>query len=194
MQKQKRRKSGDLPCFIINCQFQGWWKGNKRLYTTLIFRSLLVGGKFFKEAYMKRKLTTFITILLVLCISLFAITGCDGEKSDVKAQILSSTQTTVVIKITQTDGKATLLDAMEYLKEQNQLTYQKDAQNMIKAINGSQAGANSFWALYTSDSEMANAEWGTFDYQGQILGSAIFGANDLEVIQNGVYVWDLTTF
>ena len=143
---------------------------------------------------MKRKLTTFITILLVLCISLFAITGCDGEKSDVKAQILSSTQTTVVIKITQTDGNATLLDAMEYLKEQNQLTYQKDAQNMIKAINGSQAGANSFWALYTSDSEMANAEWGTFDYQGQILASAIVGANDLEVIQNGVYVWDLTTF
>ena len=143
---------------------------------------------------MKRKLTTFITILLVLCISLFAITGCDSEKSDVKAQILSSTQTTVVIKITQTDGKATLLDVMEYLKEQNQLTYQKDAQNMIKAINGSQAEANSFWALYTSDSEMANAEWGTFDYQGQILGSAIFGANDLIVLNGCIYVWDLTTW
>lgn len=142
---------------------------------------------------MKRKITTFLTILLVSIMSLFAFTGCDSEKVSVQAQNLSTTQTTVVIKITQTDGKATLLDAMEYLKEQNQLSYQLDGQNMITTINDNSASGNSFWALYTSDSEMANLDWGTFDYQGQVIGSAIVGANALIVATDCIYVWDLTT-
>ena len=83
---------------------------------------------------------------------------------------------------------------MEYLKEQNQLSYQLDGQNMITAINDNSASGNSFWALYTSDSEMANLDWGTFDYQGQVIGSAIVGVNALIVATDCIYVWDLTTW
>ena len=48
--------------------------------------------------------------------------------------------------------------------------------------------------LYTSDTENANADWGKFDNNGEIYGSAALGAETLAVKENCVYVWAYETF
>ena len=52
----------------------------------------------------------------------------------------------------------------------------------------------SYWMLYTSDSENANQEWGTFEYEDSIYGSATLGADALIVKEDCIYIWAYQTF
>jgi hypothetical protein len=48
--------------------------------------------------------------------------------------------------------------------------------------------------LYTSDTEMSSAKWGTIEYDGKTLASAIVGADTLTVVSGAVYIWEYQTF
>ena len=65
---------------------------------------------------------------------------------------------------------------------------------MVTSINGITQTANTYWMLYTSDEDNANTGWGTYDYDGKSLGSAIYGAESLTVKDGCVYVWVFTKF
>lgn len=85
------------------------------------------------------------------------------------------------------------LEYMDVLQNANELTYEiKDG--MIVALNGKANTTNSYWMLYTSDSEHANSEWGTAEYNGNVYGSATLGATELPIKDGCIYIWVYQTF
>ena len=146
---------------------------------------------------MKRKWNIFLAFCFsVLCaLSLFAC----GAKKDTGALVCSLVEngsTRVVISVGDTDGNCTLLDCMEKLKMDEEGFTFEIASGMVTSINGVENPADwSYcWMLYTSDVEMANAEWGTVKYKDATLGSAIVGANALTVTAGEIYVWEYVAF
>lgn len=134
------------------------------------------------------------TLLLTLVLSVSMFVACDKEGS-AKAEIVSKTDTMVVIKVNETEGFATLLDAMTYLKEEGKLTFELTG-GMVSSIEGkaNPADWSACWILYTSDAEMSNTEWGTITYEESTYGSAILGAESLTVSAGEYYVWSYDTF
>lgn len=143
---------------------------------------------------MKRKIYAFFTLLLTVVMSVCMFVACDKEGS-AKAEIVSKSDTMVVIKINETEGFATLLDAMTYLKNEGELTFELTG-GMVSSIEGKENPTDwsACWMLYTSDSEMSNTEWGTITYEGSTYGSAILGAESLTVSVGQYYVWSYDTF
>lgn len=134
----------------------------------------------------------FLTLLATFCaiIACCFIAAC-GDKAPIKAD-----ENTVVITASDSsfvfDGK-TLKDYMDHLQENQQFTYSIN-NGMITTINGKSNTTNSYWMLYTSDSENANKQWGTFEYEETIYGSATLGADDLIVKEGCIYIWAYQTF
>ena len=143
---------------------------------------------------MKSKMYVLFTLLLAVVMSVCMLVGCDKEGT-AKAQIVSKSDTMVVMKVNETEGFATLLDAMNYLKEEGQLTFELTG-GMISSIEGkaNPADWSACWMLYTSDTEMSNAEWGTITYEEKTYGSAILGAEGLKVSAGEYYIWSYDTF
>ena len=142
---------------------------------------------------MKRRNCLLITSLLLLVMSACMFVGC--KKGHGKAEIVSKTETMVVIKVKETEGFVTLLDAMNYLKEEGELFFEISV-GMVSSIEGkaNPADLSSCWMLYTSDAEMSNSEWGTVEVNGSVYGSAILGAESLQVNSGEYYVWSYVTF
>ena len=143
---------------------------------------------------MKRKMYALFTLLLTVVMSVCMLVACDKEGS-AKAEIVSRTDTMVVIKVNETEGFATLLDAMFYLQEEGELTFELTG-GMVSSIEGkaNPADWSACWMLYTSDAEMSNTEWGTVSYEGNTYGSAILGAEGLTVSAGEYYIWSYDTF
>ena len=101
----------------------------------------------------------------------------------------------MVIKVDKIQGEPTLFDAMTWLQEQGQLSF-TITEGMITGINGKNnpADYSACWMVYTSDEDLSNTSWGTFEYQGAILGSAAAGANELPVSVGEYYVWNYQNF
>ena len=136
-----------------------------------------------------RRIKLFLVSCMFVLLCAFGFAACN-KGGEVKATLLSATDTQVVIRIDETDGKGTLGNAMEQLKQEGAWTYTASG-GMLLSINGKENAADysSCWMLYTSDSEMSNTEWGTIEYDGAILGSAVVGYSSLTVIKDGIYVW-----
>lgn len=141
---------------------------------------------------MKRKMISLISFLALLVLSVCCMASCGSDQ--VKATVVDHYDNLLAIKIDETDGKATLQDAMKNLQKADKIAYQTDATGMITAIGGVENSANSYWMLYTTDAEFSNAEWGTCSYAGKDLQSAILGAASLVVKAGEIYVWSYQTF
>lgn len=138
----------------------------------------------------KRKILSLFLVLL----SLFCMVCCGGG-GDATCAVAEETETRVVITVSKASGGATVLDCMEILQKQGEISYEISG-GMVTEING-KANAADFsacWMLYTSDAEMSNAEWGTVEYGGETLGSAIVGAEALTVTNGEVYIWEYVIF
>lgn len=141
-----------------------------------------------------KKIRLFVAALFVLICGVFGFAACkkDGEA---KVSLLLETDTRVVIRVNQVEGDAVLIAALEDLQEKGELTFTVSG-GMIIAINDVENGANynPCWMIYTSDSEMASTEYGTVEYDGQTLGSAILGVEELPLIEGGIYIFEYQTF
>ena len=142
---------------------------------------------------MKRKLISFISLLVAVLLSVFSLVSCGGGTAT--AEVVEATDTLVVIRVNETDEAVTLFDVMEELQKENVLQFDLDG-TMLKSLSGKQNAADfsSCWMLYTSDGKMSNGEWGTYDYRGTLCGSAILGGDALIVSAGEYYVWEYTTF
>ena len=142
---------------------------------------------------MKRKMYALFTLLLTVIMSVCMLVACD--KGHAKAEIVSKSDTMVVIKVNETEGFATLLDAMNYLNDEGELTFEIVG-GMISSIEGkaNPADFSSCWMLFTSDEEMSNVEWGTTTYNGNTYASAILGAESLTVSAGEYYLLEYVTF
>lgn len=156
---------------------------------------------------MKKKRLLIFALAFALT-STTALVGCNAwkglwegndssvlETGETIAAVESSTDTMVAIKVEKAEEDKMLIEVMESLQKEGALTF-KAANGMISEING-KANAldwSASWMLYTSDAEMANEAWGTYEYEGETLGSAIVGAESLPIADGVVYVWYYQSF
>ncbi len=102
---------------------------------------------------MKKLLSLMLTLVTILSLSTFFV-SCKEKCVD-----------PVVITISQEASVEglTLQDYMEQLQEDGELSFSIE-NGMITKINGTKNGTNSFWMLYTNDTENSNTAWGTYEY------------------------------
>ena len=141
---------------------------------------------------MKRKIVSFISILATVILCAFCLSSCGGSDA-VKAKVVESNQTLLVIEIEDTDGKATLRNAMDALKKEKEISFEADSTGMIISINGQANGGNSYWMLYTSDKETSDPNF-TYTYGDRTFDFALLGAQTLIVAKGATYVWTYQTF
>lgn len=131
---------------------------------------------------MKRKFISLLSLAATLLLSVCCFFACNENVEP------------VVITISQTVSEnTTLLEVMEEQKSAGDLHF-KIENGLIVQIGTTKNTTNSFWMLYTTDTENANAQWGTFAWNGETLGSAILGAETLVVKQGETYVWVYQSF
>ena len=133
---------------------------------------------------------------LALLTSLLAVFACCFPVACSNKSPVTADENTVIITATDSsfafDGK-TLKEYMDHLQDNGKITYSV-SNGMVTSINGKSNTANSYWMLYTSDSENSDTSWGTFDNNGDIYGSATLGADSLVVKEHCIYVWTYQTF
>lgn len=136
---------------------------------------------------MKNFKKNWLALLLCLVATVFGMcfVGCK-KNVDANAERVAIT----VVNATENES---LLEYMEGLQKDGELTFTIE-KGMVTAINGITQTTNTYWMLYTSDTENANTAWGTYTYDGQELGSSTLGAESLNVKNGCVYVWVFTKF
>lgn len=130
---------------------------------------------------MKRRMISFLTVLFLLVAAVLPFSGCS---SDVENYTITPEGY---------PAGTTLLDVMEDLQEKGKLTF-KAENGMITSLQGTDNTTNSYWMLYTSDEKNANLEWGSITVDGKTLGSAIYGASELQIENGETYVWSYESF
>ena len=133
---------------------------------------------------MKRKFVSLVSLVLA-ALALLALAGC--HTSSVTADV------DVVIRASAEQDGMTLLAVMEELQEEGELSFTV-SDGMITELNGTKQTPSSYWMLYTNDRENANEQWGTHEYEGEVLGSATLGAGELAVKAGCVYLWSFESF
>lgn len=107
---------------------------------------------------MTQKKNFLFTVLFVVCTLLFACTACQDTGNVKSAEVTESTQTRVLIRVNEVEGKAVLYDVMSALKEQGELDFVSEnspyGQSLVR-INGVENADDwsYYWASYTTDSE-----------------------------------------
>ena len=144
---------------------------------------------------MKRKIFS----LLLLVTAFFTFSSCaffkPANQKSMLVELTRESEHMLVIQVKDPSKGATVLDAMERLKESELLEYETVG-TMIVSIDGvaNAADYSACWMLYTSDGECANKEWGTVEYDSQTYGSAVLGADALQVMDGELYIWVYETF
>ncbi len=131
-----------------------------------------------------KRLSNFFVGVLLTATAVFAALffySC-GKSAD-------GVEPVVIVADESAEGK-TLLAVMEEMEAAGELSY-KVKDGMIVEINGTENDIDydPCWMLYTSDAENSSTAWGEYDYEGQILGSANYGAESLLVKAGEIYVW-----
>ena len=139
---------------------------------------------------MKRKIIVILSFLF-----LFVFCSCQPSGVSHAKYSVESTESVVVITVEEVKDAKSLMDVMEQAKADEKLAFEA-SDGMITSINGkaNPADWSYCWMLYTSDTSMANTEYGTYEYEGQILGSAVLGVEALPVVDGGIYVWYYQAF
>lgn len=139
---------------------------------------------------MKKLLLTFLTFVL-----LFSIVACSNNETHVIKETDEKIIITVSSEQMELTENTTLLDYMQSLKADGELDFEI-VNGMITSINGikNPLDFSSCWMLYTNDTTLSNATWGTAEYNGETFGSAIAGAETLTVKDGYKYIWYYQSF
>ncbi len=135
---------------------------------------------------MKRKIIVIVAgILVAIAIAVGVIIGVGASK---KAEVVSKSDTMVVIQVNKTKDFETFLDVMNYLKEKGKLNFELSG-GAVSSIEGKSASNTASWALYSSDSENSDVSWGKVTYEGTICGMVSVVLEELPVVEGAYYVW-----
>ena len=148
-----------------------------------------------------KKLIPVVAIVLILLVALCACNQKEPTKIDepttpaTDSSVINVSDTTIVLAPTSDYVGQTLLSFMQASTLKGLLEFSL-TNGMVTSINGKEntADYSKCWMLYTSDENMANTAWGTVEYQGNVYGSAVKGVTELNIIENGLYIWVYTTF
>ncbi len=131
---------------------------------------------------------------LLSALALFVFAACAFKSGDCVAVLRSVREERVVIYVEETDGKATLLDALNYVKGPT-FTFMEEG-GMIVVVNELQQNEHSrhYWLIFTSDEEFSSKAFGSTSYGDGYIDSATCGVRDLIVKQGEVYILEYTQF
>lgn len=149
---------------------------------------------------MKHFRTLFATAAaaVFLCGALFA--GCaGGEAGTSDAELLVSDGTRVVVRANAGDGTQSLYSVLEAMQKEEKLTFagsESEYGYYITSVNDVEATDDHYWAVYTTlgtldGTSYSDAQWGTWEYEGNTLASASYGVSGLPMIEGEYYalVW-----
>ena len=134
-------------------------------------------------------------IAITLSVIGFSFFGCSSKEP----LVIKESDTYIVITVSNKQmnitNTTTLVDYMNSLKDAGQLTFEIN-NGMVSSVNGidNPSDWSSCWMIYTSDTDNANSAWGTIEYNGNIYGSAILGAESLMVKDGCIYIWVFQSF
>ena len=135
-------------------------------------------------------LTKALSLLLALILVALTLGACGSEPV-----VIQDSETCIVIKAPADAEEMLLIDYMNALKADGELTF--EIQNgMVSSIGGiaNAADYSQCWMLYTSDADNANSAWGTVEYEGVEYGSAVVGAESLTIKPGCLYIWVFMSF
>lgn len=149
---------------------------------------------------MKKFLSLLLTVAFVFSLSTLFV-SCkskfDGkiDATVTQEQSVNGEVNPVVIFVQKGQDltNATLIDCMNQLQESQEFSFTVE-NGMITKINGTKNGNSSYWMLYTNDEDSSNTAWGTYEYNGEIFGSSILGAETLLIKSGCTYIWVYQTF
>ncbi len=148
---------------------------------------------------MKRKLYSFLTLLLTLFMGVCCFVSCQKNGETKAVSLEQVTETMIVMKVTEAEENATALSALNKLKEEGAIDFVSVNGGFgayITSINGkeetSSGNTGYSWMLYTSDTEFSSTEYGTVEYNGVSYGQAALGASSLIVKAGQYYIWAYT--
>ncbi len=130
----------------------------------------------------------FINLFIMLIIFLIVFcTSCAQSEP----KVIKESDTYFVINVTDSvKSGETLYKYMLELRDDGHISF-TDANGMITSINGisNKSDWSESWMLYTTDEDNSNIAWGSVEYKGKTFGSAMFGAEQLEIKQGECYIW-----
>ena len=143
---------------------------------------------------MKKTKRFLALVWLVAAVCMLFSFGCGQEKGTATVTLVQSEEKTVILTVSDVQGKFTLLNCLQSLASDGSLVYEMNG-TMLNEIGGlkNDDSTYSYWMIYTTDAANANEAWGTFLYNGENLGSAIKGVNELQVKDGCVYVFSYET-
>lgn len=133
------------------------------------------------------KLKNFWQFILVFV--LLFLFGCESKTVKVDGDY-------VIITAQKVRENETLEEYMLYLQGTRELTFETQSSDwgaFIVSVNGKANSTNSYWMVYTSDSENADTAY-TAEYDGKLYGSASVGITSLVVKEGETYILYYQTF
>ena len=127
-----------------------------------------------------------ILSLMLVIVTIFSLSTLVSCKKEVEPVVITISQEASVQGLT-------LLEYMSQMEENGELSFTIE-NGMVTEINGTKNGTNSYWMVYTNDAENSNTAWGTYEYNQEIFGSAILGAESLQIKAGCTYIWLYQTF
>ena len=139
---------------------------------------------------MKRKIIALFTFLFTVILSVCCLSSCGSGSA--RATVVESREDLLVIRVEETDGKATLLDVMKALREEGEISFESDQSGFVLSIfgkSGESVSSNSgkYWSLYVSDERYALD--GEYVWGEEVCYLASEGAGTMNVKNGHYYVW-----
>lgn len=133
---------------------------------------------------------------LVCAITAFALTAFAACKNaaDVDAELLVSDEKLVVIRACADGGS--LEDAMKSFSDGGRLNYEGSKSQYglyLTSVNGYTPSGEEYWTVYTTLGDYdgvsySDADYGVFEYDGEVCACAMFGVSDLPLVADNLYV------
>ena len=132
-----------------------------------------------------KKVSLLLGLLLVFVAT--TMVACKPKK-------VVATEGTVCISVIEKEDCNTLLEYMQILEDAGELTFEHQ-DGFVTSINGRANTDNGYWLLYTDITEktLATSDF-TYEYEGKTLNSALYGAAEMPILRNQIYVWVYSIF
>ena len=110
---------------------------------------------------MKRITQFFLTVWLAV-LTAFAFVSCESS-GEANAEVLESTQSVLIISVSETDGNATLYDVMKELRADGKIDFKSESSTYgesLLSVNGvdNPPDWSWYWASYTTDEDNGTDE------------------------------------
>lgn len=149
--------------------------------------------------HMKTFFAAAAAAAMFVCGAMFSACAQDASIGEAKAKVVASDAKQVVIEVTEGDTSKSLYDALTVFQGEEKLTFSGSESEFgfyITSVNGVEATDDHYWAVYTTlgtldGTSYSDAQWGTWEYEGNTLASASYGVSGLPLVTGEYYalVW-----